>query len=91
MTFPVMVHPTQGRFEAFLVGAPEVIATASTREGALEQLEKAISERLHQGELVMLEVPRRGLASLFGQFRDDPTLQEICDEAYRSRDANIQE
>jgi hypothetical protein len=89
MTFPVMVHPTEGRFEAFLVGAPGVIATASTREEALEQLEKAISERLHQGELVMLEVPPRGLASLFGKYRDDPTLQEICDEAYRLRDESI--
>ena len=28
MTFPVMVHPAADRFEAFLVGAPDVTATA---------------------------------------------------------------
>jgi predicted RNase H-like HicB family nuclease len=90
MTIPVMVQPAQGQFDAFLVGAPEVTATASTREEALAKLETAISRRVEQGELVMLEIPLRGFASVFGAFRDDPTLQEICDEAYRQRDADIQ-
>jgi len=69
MTFSVIVHPTAGQFEAALVGAPEVSATAATRA---------------------LEV-RRGLAGLFGKFRDDPTLREICEEAYKERDADIRE
>ena len=38
-----------------------------------------------------LEVRRRGLAGLFGRFRDDPTLREICAEAYQERDAELQE
>jgi hypothetical protein len=38
----------------------------------------------------MLEVRRRGLAGLFGKFRDDPTLREICDQAYKERDADVQ-
>jgi hypothetical protein len=91
MTIPVMVHPARGLFEAFVVGAPDMNATASTREEALSKLETAISKRVEQGELVMLDVPPRGLASVFGAFRDDPTLQQICDEAYRLRDAEIQE
>jgi hypothetical protein len=45
--------------------------------------------RLDQGELVMLDVRRRGLAGLFGKFRDDPTLREICEEAYQERDAAL--
>jgi hypothetical protein len=88
MAFAVMVRPTLDRFEAILVGAPGVTATAPTREEALTKLETAISERLERGELVMLEISPRGLASLFGKYRDDPTLQEICDEAYRKRDAD---
>jgi hypothetical protein len=77
--------------EAALVGASEVSATAATREEALSKLESAISKRLEKGELVALEVRRRGLSGLFGKFRDDPTLREICDEAYKERDAEVRE
>jgi hypothetical protein len=91
MTFPVVVHPLHDQFEAALVGAPDVRATAATREEALSKLEAAIAQRLDQGELVMLEVRRRGLAGLFGKFRADPTLREICEHAYQERDADRQE
>ena len=91
MTFPVVVHAAQGQFEAALVGEPGVRATAPTREEALAKLEAVISKRLDQGELVMLEVRRRGLAGLFGKFRDDPTLRDICEQAYQERDADVQE
>ena len=46
MTFPVIVHSSAGKFEASLVGAPEVSATAATRDEALAKLESAISKRL---------------------------------------------
>jgi predicted RNase H-like HicB family nuclease len=91
MTFPVLVHPANGQFEAALAGAPDVRATAATREEALAALETTIAKRLDQGELVALEVRRRGLAGLFGKYRDDPTLREICAEAYRERDADVPE
>jgi predicted RNase H-like HicB family nuclease len=91
MTFPVLVHPADGQFEATLVGAPDVRATATTREQALAALEAAIAKRLDQGELVALEVRRRSLAGLFGKYRVDPTLREICDEAYQERDADMRE
>jgi hypothetical protein len=91
MTFPVIVHPSDGQFEAALVGAPDVRATGSTREQALTALVAAIAERLDQGDLVALEVRRRGLAGLFGKYRDDPTLREICVAAYKERDADVPE
>jgi predicted RNase H-like HicB family nuclease len=91
MTFPVLVHAASGQFEATLVGVPDVRATGATREGVLAALEAAIEERLDQGELVAMEIRRRGLAGLFGRFRDDPTLREICEEAYKERDADVQE
>ncbi len=91
MTFPVIVHPSNGQFEATLVGAPDVRATAATRAEALAALEAAIAKRLDQGELVALEVRPRGLAGLFGKYRDDPTLREICEAAYQERDADVRE
>ncbi len=91
MTFPVLVQSTLGQFEATLVGAPDVRATGATREGVLAALETAIENRLDKGELVALEIRRRGLAGLFGKFRDDPTLREICENAYKERDADVQE
>jgi predicted RNase H-like HicB family nuclease len=91
MTFPVMVHPSNGQFEAALVGAPDVRASASTREEALAALESAIAQRLDQGELVALEVRRHGLAGLFGIYRDDPTLRAICETAYQERDADVRQ
>ena len=91
MTFSVIVHPTAGQFEATLVGAPEVRATAATRLEALAALETAIEKRVEEGELVTLEIGRKGLAGLFGKYRDDPTLQDICDEAYKERDADVRE
>jgi hypothetical protein len=87
----VLVLPTDGQFEAALVGAPDVRVTASTRQQALAALESAIELRLARGELVALEVGRRGLAGLFGKNRDDPTLRDICEAAYPGRDAAVQE
>ena len=87
MTFPVIVQPVNGQFAASLVGAPDVRVTASTRDQAIAALETVIQRRVQQGELISLEIGRRGVSDLAGQFRDDPTLREICEEAYRQRDA----
>ncbi len=61
------------------------------RKEALAALQSAIAKRLDQGDLVALEVPRRGLAALFGKYRDDPTLREICSAAYQEREADVHE
>ena len=91
MTFSVTVLPLKGQFEAALVGSPDVRATAPTREQALAELELAIVKRLDGGELVALDVRPRGLIGLFGKYRDDPSLREICKNAYQERDASVNE
>lgn len=91
MSFSVMVHASNGQFEAALVGAPDVRVLAPTRAEALAALETALEKRVEKGELVTLEIGRKGLAGLFGKYRDDPTLQDICDEAYRERNADVRE
>jgi hypothetical protein len=62
---------------------------APTRAGALAALEIVIEKRVERGELVTLEIGRKGLAGLFGKYCDDPTLQGICDKAYKERDADV--
>jgi hypothetical protein len=91
MTFPATVHPTNGRFEATLVGAPDVRAVAPTRDAALAALESVIAERVNRGELVALTVGRKGLGALFGKYRNDPTLREICETAYKQRESDVSE
>jgi predicted RNase H-like HicB family nuclease len=87
MTFPVQIEPNNGYFTATLVGAPEVSATAGSRAEALAALETCIEQRIAKGDLVSLEVGPRGVSDLAGIFADDPTLREICEEAYRLRDS----
>lgn len=91
MTFPVTVQPSNGQFAAALVGAPDVRALSSSRAEALAALQVVIEERIADGELVALEVRRSGVSSLAGIFRDDPSLRQICDEAYQERNAEFAE
>jgi hypothetical protein len=91
MTFPVLVQPANGQFAATLVGAPDLRVTASTRVEALAALEAAIEQRVAQGELVALEIGRKGVSRLGGKYRDDPTLREICEEAYQQRNSEAVE
>jgi hypothetical protein len=44
-------------------------------------------ERIEHGELISLDVDAVGVSSLAGKYSADPTLREICDEAYQRRDA----
>jgi hypothetical protein len=87
----VIVHRLDGQFQAELIGAPDVGFSAPTRKEALAALQSAIAKRVDQGNLVALEIPRRGLTELFGKYRNDPTLREICETAYKERDADVRE
>jgi hypothetical protein len=87
MTFPVFVEASQGQFTAQLVGAPFVQVVGTTRDQALAALRAAIQERVRTGELTLVEVEPLAVSDLAGTYRDDPTLREICDEAYRLRDS----
>ncbi|MBW3600895.1 MAG: hypothetical protein KY475_26965 [Planctomycetes bacterium] len=46
---------------------------------------------MQSGEMVSLDVRSRGVAAVAGAGRDDPTLRDICDDAYRARDAELQQ
>lgn len=87
MTFPILVQPTDGRFQASVLGSPAISADGATKEEALDALRASINQRLAKGELVLLDVPYRAVTDFAGLFKDDPTLKEIVEEIYRERDA----
>lgn len=90
MKFAVLLTPENGHFTAALVGAPEVRVTGGSRELALNALSEQISRRVADGELTTLEVPVGNLSRVAGRFADDPTLEDICDDAYRARNADTE-
>lgn len=59
----------------------------ATRAEAIAALRTEIQQRIAQGELLTLEVDAIGVTDLAGKFKDDPTLREICEQAYQMRDA----
>ena len=91
MSFPILVHQDNGHFVATLLGAPELRVTAATREIALAEMRMALQKRMAHGEIVLLDMKPDWLFEIAGKYRDDPTLQDICDEIYRERDAEPKE
>jgi hypothetical protein len=91
MSFTVVVGPFENQFSAALAGEPEVRAVGETREVAVAALKAEVAERVGRGELISLDIDTIGITALAGKYRDDPTLEEICAQAYRERDAETKE
>lgn len=87
MTFPVLVESHDEQFEAILMGTPHVRAVEQTRLEAIASLKTKIRQSLESGELCLLELEPTGLAGLAGKYEADPTLSDICEEAYLARKA----
>ena len=83
MTFPVTVQLSEGSVRS---RARRLVRSAGhgsdTRANAC-RTGIGNYQAIGSSALVALEVRRRGLTGLFGKYRDDPTLREICDAAYR--------
>ncbi len=87
MTIPIYIRPFDNQYTAYVIGFPEVQVSKPTRTLAVEAIRAEINERMAQGDLLFLDVDTPSITSLAGKYADDPMLQEICDEAYRLRDA----
>jgi hypothetical protein len=87
MTFTAVLIPLENQFSATLAGEPEIRAFGDTRQAAVEALKAEVSQRIERGELISLDVDAIGVSALAGKYRDDPTLEQICAQAYRERDA----
>ncbi|MHC4405807.1 MAG: hypothetical protein ACYTG0_39685 [Planctomycetota bacterium] len=87
----MLVEPFEGQFAATLVGAPQLRVVGPTRAEAIAALRAEIALRVGRGELLSLEMDALGASDLAGGYADDPTLTEICRDAYQRRDAEPRE
>lgn len=87
MTFPVLIETNEGQVTASLVGVSKVRVMKPTRSQAIQALKEKIEQQIELGELLSLSIESVGISSLQGKYADDPTLREICTEAYALRDA----
>ena len=86
MSLPVSIQPSGNQFLATVLGMPNVNAIRPTRSLALDALREELELRVSQGDILFLDVERKGVTELSGIFADDPTLLEICADVYRERD-----
>ncbi len=86
MTIPVWVEQQNGTFTASVPGVPGIQASGSTREIAVADARAQIRMSLSTGQIELVDVDFVGVSGLAGTYRDDPTILEICAEAYRLRD-----
>jgi hypothetical protein len=91
MTLPVLLESIDGQFAAMLLGAPNVRVVGATGDQAIASLKAEIQQRVEQVEILLVEIDAAELSSLAGKYRDDPTLREICEDAYALRDAEPRE
>ncbi len=85
MSFSVWVETREGQFAASLAGVPGLVVVESTRTKAIASLREEIQHRVELGDLLSLEIKTTGVSSLAGKYSADPTLGDICDEAYQLR------
>ena len=91
MSFPIVVESREGQFRASLVGDPGLYVGAPSREAAVEGLKEQLRQRVARGQLLSVDIDSESVWGLAGKFADDPTLRDLCAEAYAARDAELAE
>lgn len=91
MDFNILVEPSNGHWSAYVIGAPDLAVEERTKEGAISSLRQHLTKRIQAGEILSLRIENLGVTGLAGLFADDPTLDEIVEEAYRLRDEELAE
>ena len=86
MQYPVLVEQLNGHYVATAMTVPTIRVEAETEEAAVSGVRTQLGTQLRGRKIVYVDLEPTGLQDLFGKYRDDPTLMEICEEAYRLRD-----
>jgi hypothetical protein len=77
----------EGQFTAKLLGAPDIRATAETREQAIEQVRTLLQYQVNLGSIAAIEIPRREpVAELAGTWKDDPDFDLYLEEIRKFRE-----
>jgi|SRR5947207_926101 len=78
----------KGRFTAQVVGLPEIQATATRREEAVESVRSTVAAWIASGQLLPLDVPAGNPLLLWaGWAKDDPDYDDFREEIRRQREA----
>ena len=82
-----------GKFTAQVVGLPELVATAATREEAIEQIRALLRDWVATGRLVSVEVPVRNPLLEFTGHTDPnhPIEQEFLKELARLKQEDLEQ
>lgn len=91
MSLAILVEQSGTDYSASVPGIPQMKIVRASRADAVVALEAEIRRRVQVGGLLPIELAAGGVTNLAGMFRDNPTLSDICDEAYRQRDAEVAE
>jgi hypothetical protein len=76
-----------GRFTAELLGAPDIQATATTREAAIEQVRTRLDHQVNMGSIAAVETPRaHPLTDRAGSLKDDPTFDDFLEQIRKFRE-----
>ena len=105
MKFRVLINTdADGGFWATVPALPGCVTEGDSREEVVRNIHEAVESWLEvanedkadakpaaSGELLTLDFETNSLSDLAGTYRDDPDLQDICDDIYRERDAEPKE
>jgi hypothetical protein len=86
MSVTITFERLNGTVSATVAGIPNLRAEGPSEEAAAEALREQLRASLARRTVGFLDVDAVGLSGLAGTYRNDPTLQDICGEAYRMRD-----
>lgn len=87
MTVTVRIEQTGNEFEASVVGLPSLTIRGSSRSEVIESVRSRLTQEVERGDFVTLDLPpSSNVMSQAGTYADDPTLAEICRDAYAARD-----
>lgn len=76
-----------GRFSARLLNAPDIQATAATREAAIEQVRDLLQYEVNKGSIVTVEIPRQNpVMKWAGWAKDDPDFEEFLEDIRKFRE-----
>jgi hypothetical protein len=87
MSITAIFEKTNGKYSATVAGIPWLRADGASQDDVVRSLTDQVRDGLANGSVILLDVESKGLSGIAGTYRDDPSLQDICDEAYQLRDA----
>ncbi len=87
MTFPILVQPHGGRFQASVLGSPAMAADGATKEEAVAAVAARLRAGLSAGEVVLMDIPSAPLSACRYTDEEIEVMREQVAEIYRERDA----